>query len=85
MSKQVVQVEVSGSSYALGKLIAGIVVAAKQGKSATEIAGAEVADLIAALGQISNISQDIKDDHLAFVNGALLPIEDAIKALLVKA
>lgn len=85
MAKIQLQVDVSGSSYAIGKLIAGIIIAAKSGKSTTEIAAAEVADLIAALGQIANVSQDIKDDHLAFVNGALLPIEDAIKALLVKA
>lgn len=90
MPKKQISVEVESSGYDLGMALAAAVKAGKAAKaSGVPVASQVTEDLMAAIsafapvvGEVGQISNDIKEDHLEFIKGLNLAAYDIAQAAL---
>lgn len=84
MAKIDVTVSVEKETYEVGKLLADVVLALKAKKGLAEIAASELPALMAAIDGIALVPTEFADDAGAFLSAALIPVSQALGALLKK-
>jgi hypothetical protein len=74
--------KVSKDLYEVSKLAAGLIAALAAKKPLAEVAAQELPALMVAVDGVSNIPADAKESLGASIRAAILPLSDAIEALV---
>lgn len=80
-----VPVKVSKDANEIGVLLKNVILAIKAKKPTMQIVAEEFKDLTTAIEGMDNLGPDAKADMAAFVNGFVLPVEEAALQFLAPA